>query len=315
MDAERVTTALAGLASIGHGYDVGGVNIRTGYFPVRSGGQPVAVLALEAGASFGGGSRQLERALLISVLLALLGAAALAVVATRQVRAERARQEALAKVARAELLTQIAASAAHEIRNPLGVIRGTVELMRERPGLDERGRASLSDVLGQVERLKQLTEDLLDLSADRPLALETVPLGELLRETVDAAQAAFPGARFVLSGGALPSIQGDAGRLRQVFLNLFQNAAQASPNGKVTVTAEPEAAGVRVRIADDGPGISAEVAARLFEPFVTAREGGTGLGLAVSRRFVERHGGSLRNLEQRAGALFEVVLPRSQGAP
>ena len=96
-----------------------------------------------------------------------------------------------------------------------------------------------------------------------------------------------------------------------MFLNLFHNAAQASPNGTVRVTTQSEGAALRVRVADDGPGISAEVAARLFEPFVTAREGGTGLGLAVSRRFVERHGGSLRNLEQSAGALFEVVLPRA----
>lgn len=304
IDPERVATAVAGEASIGHGYEVGGVNIRTGYFPVREGPQIVAVLALEAGASFGGGSRRLDRALLISVLLALLGAAALALVAARQ-------QLAQQKVARAELLTQIAAAAAHEIRNPLGVIRGTVELMREREGLDERGRSSLSDVLGEVERLKQLTEDLLDLSADRPLSLERVGVHELLTETVAAAQVAFPNTRFRLSSANAGPVHGDAGRLRQVFLNLFHNAAQAAPNGKVTVTAQSEGRTVRVSVADDGQGISPEIAARLFEPFATAREGGTGLGLAVSRRFVERHGGTLCNVAQPAGARFDVVLPVS----
>ena len=177
---------------------------------------------------------------------------------------------------------------------------------------DERGCAALSDVLGEVERIKQLTEDLLDLSADRPLAIATVALGELLAETTQAVRAAFPGTRLELSSAALPSIQGDAGRLRQVFVNLLQNAAQAASNGKVTVTAQVEGAAVWVRVADDGPGISAAVAARLFEPFASGREGGTGLGLAVSRRFVEWHGGSLRNLEQGTGAVFEMRLPVSQ---
>lgn len=302
IDGERAARALGGQASIGHGYQLGGVEIRTGYFPIREGTQVVAVLGLEAGAGFGGGSQQLDRALGISILLALLGAAALAVVAARQVRAERDQQQA-------RLLAQVAAAAAHEIRNPLGVIRGTVELMRERPELDARGRESLQDVLGEVERLKQLTEDLLDLSADRALALETVALGELLAQSVAAVQRAHPGARFSWAPTAVPSVRGDPGRLRQVFLNLLQNAAQASPAGRVTVSVEVAGTVLTVRIEDDGPGIPSEVAAHLFEPFATARAGGTGLGLAVSRRLVERHGGTLRNVPRPAGARFEVSLP------
>ncbi len=309
VDGERLAAALAGAPSIGHGYDLGGVRIRTGYFPVHDAGAVTAVLVLEAGAGFAGTSTRLERALLISVLLALVVALALAAVATRQVRAERARQDAMAKISRAELLTQVAAAAAHEIRNPLGVIRGTVELMRERDGLDARGRAALGDVLGEVDRLKRLTEDLLDLSADRPLALENLSLQALLEETVGSARAAFPTTRFELDPSPLPQLLADAGRLRQVLLNLIQNAAQAAPNGTVTLTTRADAATVSVLIADDGKGISPEVAARLFEPFASARDGGTGLGLALSRRWVEHHGGTLRNVTLPVGTAFEMLLP------
>jgi two-component system OmpR family sensor kinase len=315
VDPERVAAAFAGSSSIGRAYDVGGVTVRTGYFPVRSAGKIVAVLGLEAGVAFSGPSHRLDRALAVSALLALLGAAALALIASRQVRVERAQQQALARAARAELLAQIAAAAAHEIRNPLGVIRGTVELMQERSGsvLTDRDRAALADVLSEVERLKQLTEDLLDLSIDRPLAIASIQLAEVLRETITAAQQAFPQTTFELRCPPLPLTQGDAGRLRQVFLNLLQNAAQARSGARVTVSGQAEANRVRVTVSDDGPGISPEVAARLFEPFVTARTGGTGLGLAICRKLVERHQGSLRNLEAPAGASFEVILPAGNG--
>ncbi len=313
IDPERVAAAFAGSPSIGSSYEVERVAIRTGYFPVRAEGAIIAVLGLEAGAGFAGASSQLlGRALAISVLLSILGAGALAIVATRQVRTERARQLALARAGRAELLTQIAAAAAHEIRNPLGVIRGTVELMQERsgPNLTERDQAALTDVLSEVARLKRLTEDLLDLSAARALLMGPVTLEGLLRETVDAARATSPTTRIELACPQLPEIQADAARLRQVFFNILQNAIQAAPTGTVRVTGLLEAQGVKVAIADEGPGISPEIAARLFEPFFTGRAGGTGLGLALSRRFVEQHGGTLVGFDSGKGATFEVALPK-----
>ncbi len=187
--------------------------------------------------------------------LSAVGALALALVAARWLRDERARREAAAKAARGEALTKMAAMAAHEIRNPLGVIRGTVELMRERSGakLSERDRESLEDVLGEVERLRRLTEDLLDLSADRPLAARRVELSEVLEEAARATEAAFPGVKVRRSFAELPPVEGDAGRLRQVFANLLQNAAQAQGAGEVRLAAQPDGSVVRVRVEDDGP--------------------------------------------------------------
>jgi signal transduction histidine kinase len=110
---------------------------------------------------------------------------------------------------------------------------------------------------------------------------------------------------------ALPAVHADAGRVAQVLGNLLANAAQCGARS-VDVHAEVAGGGVRIVVRDDGPGVAPELRERLFDAFTTGRAGGTGLGLAVSRRIVERHGGSL-DLAARAGpgATFELWLPRA----
>lgn len=313
-DAGQVTRALAGEPVIARGYHLGELEVMAGYFPLRGdGGLVHGVLVLEAGRAFASARTALTRALVVGAALALVGALALGLVAARWARDARERQEAAARAARGEALSKMAAMAAHEIRNPLGVIRGTVELMMERSGtaLGPRDRAGLEDVLGEVERLRRLTEDLLDLSADRALTLESVQPELLLEDAARATDAAFPGIRVRLELKAeLPALQGDAGRLRQVFANLLQNAAQAQGQGEVRVVAGVDGAHLVVRVEDDGPGVPDRIRGQLFEPFVTGKESGTGLGLALCRRLVERHGGVLRLVpEPRQGSTFEVRLP------
>jgi signal transduction histidine kinase len=312
-DPAGVEAALAGETRVGPGYAVGELQVTVGYFPVRgSGGGVESVLVLEAGRAFSSAREALRRALWGGVALSAVGALALALVAARWLRDERARREAAARAARGETLTKMAAMAAHEIRNPLGVIRGTVELMRERSGakLSERDQEALEDVLGEVERLRRLTEDLLDLSADRPLAMQRVELCEVLEEAARATEAAFPAVRVRRSFPELPPVEGDEGRLRQVFANLLQNAAQAQVEGEVRLAAEVDGSAVRVRVEDDGPGVAPEVRERLFELFATGKANGTGLGLALCRRLVERHGGTVVLVpEPRQGSTFEVRLP------
>jgi len=315
-DPEEVTAALAGETRVGPGYALGDLQVTVGYFPVRGPeGRVESVLVLEAGRAFSSARDSLRRALWGGVALSTVGALALALVAARWLRDERARREAAARAARGDALTKMAAMAAHEIRNPLGVIRGTVELMRERSGakLSERDKESLEDVLGEVERLRRLTEDLLDLSADRPLAAQRVELPEVLEEAARATEAAFPGVKVRRSFPELPPVEGDAGRLRQVFANLLQNAAQAQGEGEVRLAAEVDGSGVRVRVEDDGPGVPPDIRERLFDLFVTGKANGTGLGLALCRRLVERHGGTVALVpEQRKGSTFEVRLPVSR---
>jgi two-component system OmpR family sensor kinase len=316
VDAARVERAFAGEASVAPSYALGELEVATGYFPVRSGdGTVAAVLALEAGESFGAARAGLERALVLGAGLSLASALALAVAAARFARSERLRREAAARAARGDAVAAMAAVAAHEIRTPLGIIRGSIELMRERagPALGERDHQALADVLGEVERLRRLTEDLLDLAADRPLALAPTDVGEVLAEAAQAWRAVHPSATVRLDVSGVPRVKGDPGRLRQVVVNLLDNAAQAGA-GTIEVRAAARAGEVLVAVRDDGPGIPSEIRQRLFEPFVTGRAGGTGLGLAICRRLVERHGGTLGLAAGGAGgATFEMRLPALPG--
>lgn len=316
VDAARVEAALRGEPSIGRAYDVGEVSVETAYFPLRgAGGEVDAVLALEAGRAFAEGRATLRRALWLGLGLSAIGALALGVAAARWSRAERQRRDAAERAARGEALARMAAGVAHEIRNPLGIIRAAVELVRERlegERLGPRDRERLDDVLEEVARLRRLTDDFLDLSAERPLRLEAVRLADLAAEAVRGNGVLHGGVEVRAALDALPAVRADPDRLRQVLANLLANAAQA---GARTVDLEGSASddAVRLLVRDDGRGLAADVRERLFDPFATGREGGTGLGLAVSRRIVERHGGTL-SLVPAERTTFELRLPRTREA-
>lgn len=316
VDAARVDAALRGEPSIGRAYDVGEVSVETAYFPLRgAGGEVDAVLALEAGRAFAEGRATLRRALWLGLGLSAIGALALGVAAARWSRAERQRRDAAERAARGEALARMAAGVAHEIRNPLGIIRAAVELVRERlegERLGPRDRERLDDVLEEVARLRRLTDDFLDLSAERPLRLEAVRLADLAAEAVRGNGVLHGGVEVRAALDALPAVRADPDRLRQVLANLLANAAQA---GARTVDLEGSASddAVRLLVRDDGRGLADDVRERLFDPFATGREGGTGLGLAVSRRIVERHGGTL-SLVPAERTTFELRLPRTREA-
>jgi signal transduction histidine kinase len=318
VDPERLQGALGGQVTVDAGYRLGELTVATGYFPLRQNGEVSAVLALEAGEAFTGAGENLPRALGLGVGLSLLSAVALAVTAARWARAEKRHREQEARVARGEVLARMAAVAAHEIRNPLGVIRAIVELMRMRSAasLSTRDQSDLGDVLSEVDRLKQLTQDFLELSAERELALGQVNLELVLADACNATEVTFPSVRVKRPEEvALPAVQGDPGRLRQVLANLLTNAAQAQREGEISVDAGVEAGQVRIVVRDQGPGVAADLRDKLFEPFVTGKSGGTGLGLAVSRQIIQRHGGTLSLLPTDKGAAFEIRLPQAPADP
>lgn len=311
VDASRVRAALGGQITVGRAYEVGSLTVHTAYFPLRAREGPVAaVLALEAGRTFAAARARLQHALGLGVGLACAGAIALFVVAARWSRAESRARDAAARAARGEATARMAAAVAHEIRNPLGIIRGAVELVRERAGrqLTPRDRERLEDVLGEVERLRVLTDDFLDLSADRPLQEAMVDLSEVAAEAAHGNRALHPELDVSIAISA-PPVMADPARLRQVFANLLANAAQAGAR-RVEIRGGSRVDHIGILVADDGPGIPAELQDRLFEPFTSGRPGGTGLGLAVSRRILERHGGSLILIEGGPGAVFELQFPQ-----
>jgi two-component system OmpR family sensor kinase len=319
LDIARAKRAFSGEATVGRGYELGALAILTGTFPIRrQDGSVSLVLVLDAGQSFMGARTGIVRARNVGVSLSLLCALGLALLAARWARAERASSEARARAARGEALSRIAAMAAHEIRNPLGVIRGTIDLMRERSGatLTPRDHEGLSDIVQEVERLRRLTQDLTDLAADRPLDIQITALGGVIQESARAAEAAFPGIQVRLGLDMATTAAVDPARLRQVLANLLSNAAQAQGQGPIHVRAMQENDMAHIFVQDHGPGIPEHVSERVFDLYFTTKSDGTGLGLAIARKLVEQHGGKLlcRSLPGR-GTTFEIVLPTHAHQP
>ena len=310
-DVGRLADAHGGAASAGHGYSIANAEVEVAYFPIAGG---ASVLALEAGAEYRAPAAALRATYLLAAALTLAIAIGFA---TALVLALRALERARVAHGRAERLAgvgQMAAMVAHEVRNPLGVLRGQVELAREKLGAaaPPRERERFAEMIAEIERLNRLTEEFLGLARDLPLDRAPVELGALARSIVEEARVAAPHAKIEAAGDAV-TIAGDATRLRQAIYNLVLNAAQIGGDG-VAVRVEVGRAHGRARIdvVDDGPGVPAARSPTSCSSRSSAREpGGTGLGLAIARRVVERHGGTiaLASTPDARGARFRVELP------
>jgi len=314
VEATRVRRALAGESSLSLGWAIGETRVASAYLPVKRAGGVDRVLVLEGGEAYAARQADLDRALHLGWLLSALAGLLTGLVAAGWAAAERRQRDLATRAARGAAVAQVAATVAHEVRNPLGVIRGTVELMAERGRgrMGERDSEALQDILGEVARLRRLTDDFLDLSSDRPLAGVDIELSSFLDDAARASQSAT-GVNVETEAPWGLHLLGDGGRLRQVLLNLVANAARAGAT-QVRFRAAVEGTRIRLDVSDDGPGIPEDVRSRLFEPFATSRKDGNGLGLAVSRRIVERHGGSLALLPATPGATFRIELPRTEEA-
>jgi len=224
------------------------------------------------------------------------------------------REDLLAAHARQERLAtfgQLVASIGHDLRNPLGVIETSLFILRGRMPGDERARRHLDRIGEQLGIANGIIPGLLDLVRNRPLRREPVALAAVVAQAVEAV--APPSSIAVVQAGleAIPAVSGDAGQLRQVLVNLLENAVlAAAPEGRVWIRAEALPGAVELAVEDSGPGVDAAARPRLFEPLVSAREGGVGLGLALVKRIVERHGGTVRyEPREGGGARFALRLP------
>jgi signal transduction histidine kinase len=217
-------------------------------------------------------------------------------------------------------LGQLAAGLAHEIKNPLAGIQGALEVLRDETG-EAQVRGLYEEMLGELRRVHQILEQLLDSARPAPLRLATTDIERLLEDTAALLKPALKRRRIELAievPAGLPPARLDAAKMRQVLVNLIQNAAEAvSEGGHVTVRASPfpDDAGVILAVVDDGPGIAADVRERLFQPFFTTKFTGTGLGLAITRSLVEQHRGRIEvDSEPGRGSTFYVVLPEQPAA-
>ncbi len=221
------------------------------------------------------------------------------------------------ELAMMQAFAQIGESASllvHEIKNPITAINLALRAVAKQLGEDEG--AVLADLVERMQKLEKLMRRTLSLT--RPLELELAPcdpgaLGRSLEQQM-APLAREANVTFELSvAPGCPAFHADGGRLEDVLVNLARNAIEAMAprrSGRLRLSFEARAGGVRVLVDDDGPGIPEDVEARLFRPFVTTKANGTGLGLALARKTIEAHGGSIAaGRGPLGGARFELLLP------
>jgi signal transduction histidine kinase len=228
-------------------------------------------------------------------------------------------EEQLRRAERLSALGELSAVLAHEIRNPLGSIRGTAEILKDDFSPGDRKYEFLEILLKESERLNRVVEDFLHLARPVSSDQESCDLAKEIGEVVTlmSGEASSRGIRLVFLSGEIPPVRGDQEKLRQVFLNLILNGIQATARGgSITVglhhcpAGEESPAMVEISFADTGKGMSPLVMEKVFEPFYSTREGGTGLGLAIVQKIVESHSGSVQvTSEPGVGTTFRVKLP------
>jgi len=226
------------------------------------------------------------------------------------------REDLLIKNRNAERLAtigQFAASIGHELRNPLAVMESSLFLLRQHLGPEAAATPNIGKhidrIAGEISRANKTIHDLLDLARDRPPRRQRT----LVRKLVEAARDAALLPTTVAVDMTVPAdlaMDVDPGQMQQVLVNLFTNAAQAMPaGGHITVSGEATGAtGARLRVRDDGPGIAVEARYRIFEALFTTKAKGSGLGLALCRRIVEAHGGSIDLEPSDTGASFVITI-------
>lgn len=349
-EVERVFAEGAAVASVTfEGAD--GRTYKAGYAPLRDADGAVALaVAAEAPAAYFARLDDLRTRLVrwgvgvaAVVLLAALG---MTLVLTRPVRALAAAAERIgrgeldAPIApsgrdelgvlattmermRAQLrdrdarMQQMLAGIAHEVRNPLAGMTLFTGILGDELAGDERA-AHVARIARELGYLERVVQEFLDFARRPPPELAAVDARELLDEVTQlvAADAATAGVAVTLAAGAPAALRGDRGQLRRAVLNLARNAVQAAaelaPPGDVTLSATPADGAVVLAVANRGPAIPAEALPRLFEPFFTTRQKGTGLGLAFVREIVTDHRGAVEVACEGGVTTFRVTLPAGE---
>jgi signal transduction histidine kinase len=224
------------------------------------------------------------------------------------------------EVARREHLSalgNLAASVAHEVRNPLNAISmGLQRLDSEfHPTQDEEDYSRFIGLMrGEVRRLNSIVEEFLSLARPLDLKPEPVRIDGLLGELALLAKAEAESSKVeihVATSPGLPKVKADLNYLKQLLLNLILNGIQAMPDGgSLTLEAKAARGKLLLTVTDAGVGIPPEILPRIFEPYFTTKANGSGLGLAIARRIVEAHGGTIEvKSEVGRGSIFHISLP------
>jgi signal transduction histidine kinase len=229
-------------------------------------------------------------------------------------------QLALIERERLAAIGELAATVAHEVRNPLAVIFNCIGSLQKTDAKAENAQPLLGILAEEANRLNQIVSELLDFARPGEVLLLDESLEEIVTAAVEAVKSAQAATSVTIDleiARPLRPQMLDARLVRRAVINLVTNAVQAVPSGgrvvvRVLDDVTPDRTGVRIEVADDGPGIPASNLARIFEPFFTTKASGTGLGLAIVKHVAEAHHGDLTvRSEENRGTTFVFRLPSS----
>lgn len=216
---------------------------------------------------------------------------------------------------------RMAATIAHEIRNPLTSVKLNIQKVAEEESFAETVKAHLGLSLEGIDQIERFIKELLNFTRVQELLLERWPVDQIVEESLKMIRDTLAQKKIAVEKACavdLPPVLADADKLRQVFLNVLRNAHEAlDAGGKITIGCDTVAEGgrtmVRVRIADNGPGIADKDRPNIFEPFYTTKPSGFGLGLANARKIVEQHNGTIGVGRKRGrGSAFVILIPAEE---
>lgn len=317
-DSLQIKSALQGRPTASSMHVIEGRRFKSGYAPLRNAAERViGVVVVEGSANFFSLISFFQRGLIIggvaSVALILLFTAFVLWAVTLFVRL----QESVQRNERLAAMGQMAATVAHEVRNPMGIIKSTAEVLRKKFAKTDKDAELFDFIPQEVDRLNRLVTDFLAFARNRELPLELADFIRTVQRAVQDVQSEFDGSGTTITfSSAFPSltIAHNADGIRQVILNLLHNAIEAlGGRGSVSVAIRPGPKwgrkAVEVQVSDDGPGFQRDPDA-IFEPFYTTKTSGSGLGLAVSKQIIEKHEGRIEAISpETGGTIIRFFIP------
>ncbi len=230
-------------------------------------------------------------------------------------------EETYQKLIQEQALAEVghfAVTVAHEVKNPLGIIKGALDILRKE-GIDEQVRATMiSYVEDEIRRLDMLIRDFLDFSRPRSLSFKKTNLTSFLRNLVERMNLEWEPKRVVIdfkTSVQEATIQADKDALSRAMVNIIKNACEASPEGsRVTIGLFDEGSFFKVVVSDLGDGIPDEKKGKIFEPFFTGKSKGTGLGLTLTKKLIEAHMGQIEVKDNEpTGTRIEIIFWKMNG--